>query len=65
MVKGQPLNMKLDARSSVSIISDTLYIQNLSDIPLQKTKLNLKTFTGENNNPLGTVCIPVTLKEQQ
>ena len=65
MVKGQPLNMELDTGSSVSITPETFYRQNLSDVQLQKTKIKLKTFTGENINPLATVCVPITLKEQQ
>ena len=65
MVKGQPLNMELDTGSSVSIILETFYRRYLSDVPLQKTKIKLKSFTGENINSLGTVCVPVTLKEQQ
>ena len=34
MIKGQPLNMELDTWSSVSIIPDTFYRRNLSDVPL-------------------------------
>ncbi|XP_062615419.1 uncharacterized protein LOC134277149 [Saccostrea cucullata] len=64
-IKGQPINMELDTGSSVSIIPESFYKQNLSDVPLQGTKIKLKTFTGENISPLGTVHVPVTLNQQQ
>ncbi|XP_061177726.1 uncharacterized protein K02A2.6-like [Saccostrea echinata] len=65
MIKGQQINMELDTGSSVSIIPEAFYKQNLSDVPLQKTRIKLRTFTGENISPLGTVHVPVTLNQQQ
>lgn len=46
MIKGQQIDMELDTGSSVSIIPETFYGENLSDVPLQKTRIKLNTFFG-------------------
>lgn len=46
MIKGQQIDMELDTGSSVSIIPETFYRENLSDVPLQKTRIKLNTFFG-------------------
>ena len=45
--------MELDTGSAVSIITHELYMKIFTDIPLQKTELLLKTYTGENITPVG------------
>nr|XP_034311360.1 uncharacterized protein K02A2.6-like [Crassostrea gigas] len=65
MIKGQQIDMELDTGSSVSIIPETFYRENLSDVPLQKTRIKLNTFSGESINLLGMAHVPVTLNKQQ
>ena len=58
-VDGKPLKMELDTGSAVSIISFDLYQQKFNRLPLHKTGLSLKTYTGENIMPVGVLKVPV------
>ena len=46
-VDDKPLKVELDTGSAVSIISFDLYQQKFNRLPLHKTGLSLKTYTGE------------------
>ena len=55
-VDRKPLKMELHTGSAVSIISHELHMwRNSNEIPLQKTELLLKTYTGENITPVGVL----------
>ena len=64
-VDGKPLKMELDTGSAVSIITHELYMKKFNEIPLQKTELLLKTYTGENITPVGVLKANVEYKGQQ
>ena len=64
-VDGKPLKMELDAGSAVSIITHELYMKRFNELPLQKTDLLLKTYTGENITPVGVLKANVEYKGQQ
>ena len=46
------LNMELDTGLAVSIITPDWYMKKFNEMPLQKTELLLKTYTGENITPI-------------
>ena len=64
-VDGKPLKMELDTGSAVSIISFDLYHQKFKRLPLHKTGLFLKTYTGENIMPVGVLKVPVDYQNQR
>ena len=64
-VDGKPLKMELDTGSAVSIISFDLYQQKFNRLPLHKTGLSLKTYTGENIMPVGVLKVPVDYQNQR
>ena len=64
-VDGKPLKMELDTGSAVSIISFDLYQQKFNRLPLHKTGLSLKTYTGENIMPVGVLKVPVNCQNQR
>ena len=45
--------MELETGSIVSLITHELYVKKFNEIPLQKTELFLKPYTGENITPVG------------
>ena len=57
--------MELDTGSAVSIMTHELYIKKFNEIPLQKTELFLKTYTGESISPVGVLNANVEYKSQQ
>ena len=64
-VEGKPLKMELDTGLAVPIITHELYMKKFHEIPLQKTELLLKTYTGENFTPVGVLKTNVEYKGQQ
>ena len=64
-VDANPLKMELDTGSAVSIISFDLYQQKFNRLPLHKTGLFLKTYTGENIMPVGVLKVPVDYQNQR
>ena len=64
-VDGQSLKMELDTGSAVSIITFDLYQQQFNRLPLHKTGLFLKTYTGENIMPVGVLKVPVDYLNQR
>ena len=64
-INGHTLPMELDTGSAVSVIPEHFYRQYLSDFTLEKTKAQLKTYTGERIPPLGTVNVPMKLDKQE
>ena len=64
-VDGKPLKMELDTGSAVLIITHELYMKKFNEIPLQKTELLSKTYTGKNITPVGVLKANVEYKGQQ
>ena len=64
-VDGKQLKMELDTGSAVSIITHELYMKTFNEIPLQKTELLLKTYTGQNIISVGVLKANVEYKGQQ
>ena len=64
-VDGKPLKMELDSGSAVSIISFDPYRQKFNRLPLHKTGLSLKTYTGKNIMPVGVLKVPVDYQNQR
>ena len=64
-VDGKLLKVELDAGLAVSIISFDLYQQKCNRLPLHKTGLSLKTYTGENIIPVGVLKVPVDYQKQR
>ena len=62
-VDGKPLIMELDTGLAVSIITHEVYMKKFNEIPLQKTELLLKTYTGENITPVGVLKTDVEYQQ--
>ena len=54
-VEGKSLQMELNTRSALSVISLQAYQTLLSHIPLKETTVSLKTYTGEVITPKGVL----------
>lgn len=63
-VSGVKLKMELDTGSALSVISETDYDRLFSKIPLEKTPVILKTYTGEKVSPKGKLKVDVTYGKQ-
>ncbi|XP_058868762.1 uncharacterized protein K02A2.6-like [Acipenser ruthenus] len=63
-IEGNPLKMELDTGAAVSLISKKMYVDKLSNFPLQHTNLVLKTYTGEAVLPSGKINVQVKLNGQ-
>ena len=59
-----PITMELDTGCSMSVIPVDLYKKKLSNLPLKKSDVTLKTFTGENVNIQGKLDVPVKYKDK-
>lgn len=59
-VSGVKLKMELDTGSALSVISETDYNRLFSKIPLEKTSVMLKTYTGEKVSPKGKLKVDVS-----
>lgn len=63
-VSGVKLQMELDTGSALSVISETDYNKLFSHLPLQKTSVMLKTYTGEKVSPKGKLKVDVVYGDQ-
>ena len=57
--------MEIDTGAAVSIIPDGIYRDKLSQHPLVKSKVVLKTYSGERLQLLGEVKLPVQYQGQR
>ena len=46
-LNGHPVEMEVDTGAAVSVISETLFHDKFSESPVESTKVQLKTFSGE------------------
>ena len=47
LINGQPLRMEIDTGAAVFIVSEDMATSKFSDVPIQKTGISLRTYTGE------------------
>ncbi len=47
-LEGQPVKMEIDTGAAVSLVSDVVYYEKLSHLPLTPPDVTLKTYTGES-----------------
>eukprot|EP00731_Ephydatia_muelleri_P028204 Em0019g1077a len=59
IMEGQPIKMELDTGAALSIMPYTMYKEKMSHIQLQKSTVNLKTYTGQRVRPLGEITVQV------
>ncbi|KAK3528991.1 hypothetical protein QTP70_014114 [Hemibagrus guttatus] len=48
LLEGQPVKMEIDTGAAVSLVSDAIYSEILSHLPLKPPDVVLKTYTGES-----------------
>ncbi|KAL1270472.1 hypothetical protein QQF64_029488 [Cirrhinus molitorella] len=48
LLEGQPVKMEIDTGAAVSLVSDAVYSEILSNLPLKPPDVTLKTYTGES-----------------
>ncbi|XP_021340098.1 uncharacterized protein K02A2.6-like [Mizuhopecten yessoensis] len=61
---GNCVKMELDTGAAVSIVSEELYKNCLTNLPLQPTSVQLKTYSGDKVELLGKVDVPVRYGNQ-
>ena len=54
--------MELDTEAAVSIMPYTMYKEKMAYIQLQKSIVNLKTYTGQRVSPRSEITVQVTKK---
>ena len=59
IMEGQPIKMELDTGAAVSIMPYTMYKEKMAHTQLQKSTVNLKTYTGQWVRPLGEITVQV------
>lgn len=64
LLEGQPTHMEIDTGAAVSIVSDRIYNKALKHLPLKKSNILLKTYTGETVPVSGIVEVGVKLNKQ-
>lgn len=66
-LNGQPFNMEVDTGSRKSIISERAYntFANVNKPQLQNSHVVLRTYSGEQIQPLGEITVEVNYKGQQ
>ncbi|KAL9984702.1 hypothetical protein ACROYT_G007028 [Oculina patagonica] len=63
-VNGEQFSMELDTGASVSIMSEEAWKKNFPKIPLEESKMKLRTYTGEALEILGQARVEVTYQGQ-
>ena len=59
MIEGQQVKMELDTGAAVSLLQYQVYQENFAHLPLDKTQVRLKTYTGERVLPRGPIKVEV------
>ena len=59
MIEGQQVKMELDTGAAVSLLPYQVYQENFAHLPLDKTQVRLKTYTGEHVLPRGLIKVEV------
>ena len=61
----RPVTMEVDTGAALSLVSEEVYRQTWPDKPLLQSKVNLRTYSGEQINVLGSLEVNVKYGEQQ
>ncbi|KAI4895153.1 hypothetical protein NFI96_009265 [Prochilodus magdalenae] len=64
-VEGKPVSMQLDTGAAVTLVPERVYNVALSHLPLEESKMQLSTFSGENIPLLGQVTVKVKYEDQR
>ncbi len=64
LLEGQPVKMEIDTGAAVSLVSDVVYYEKLSHLPLTPPDVTLKTYTGESVTMKGLTQVTVELNKQ-
>ncbi|KAL0193255.1 hypothetical protein M9458_011551 [Cirrhinus mrigala] len=64
LLEGQPVKMEIDTGAAVSLVSDVVYSEILSHLPLKPPDVTLKTYTGESVTMKGLIQVTVELNKQ-
>uniref|UniRef100_A0A8C2AUS2 CCHC-type domain-containing protein n=1 Tax=Cyprinus carpio TaxID=7962 RepID=A0A8C2AUS2_CYPCA len=64
LLEGQPVKMEIDTGAAVSLVSDVVYSEKLSHLPLKPSDVTLKTYTGESVIMKGLSQVTVELNKQ-
>ena len=59
MIEGQQVKMELDTGAAVSLLPYQVYQENFAHLPLDKTQVRLKTYTGEHVLSRGLIKVEV------
>ena len=59
MVEGERITMQIDTGAAVTVISKELYQEKFKHLPLQPTKMILRTYSGEKLELLGKILVHV------
>ncbi|KAL9950577.1 hypothetical protein ACROYT_G043093 [Oculina patagonica] len=63
-VNGEQFSMELDTGAFVSIMSEEAWKKNFPKVPLEESKMKLRTYTGEALEILGQARVEVTYQDQ-
>nr|XP_055048287.1 uncharacterized protein K02A2.6-like [Misgurnus anguillicaudatus] len=64
LLEGQPVKMEIDTGAAVSLVSEAVYSEILSHLPLKPPDVVLKTYTGESVTMKGLTQVTVELNGQ-
>ncbi|KAL0150485.1 hypothetical protein M9458_054302 [Cirrhinus mrigala] len=64
LLEGQPVKMEIDTGAVVSLVSDVVYSEILSHLPLKPPDVTLKTYTGESVTMKGLIQVTAELNKQ-
>ena len=59
MIEGQQVKMELGTGAVVSLLPYQVYQENFAHLPLDKTQVRLKIYTGEHVLPRGLIVVEV------
>ena len=65
IVNGQSITMELDTGSAVSIIPASIFKDIFNDLELQPTKIQLRTYSGQQLRTLGKAKVDVQINGQR
>ena len=63
-VNGEDCSMELDTGASVSIMSEEAWKKSFAWVPLEKSQIKLRTYTGETLDVIGQAQVEVTSQNQ-
>ena len=63
-IDGKPISMELDTGSSLTVLPARMYEEHFSHIPMNASKMVLRTYTGEKVYPKGHINVSVAINNQ-